>query len=529
MSTEYGVVLREVRTLAQERGWTQVQKATDDLLAGQQATLAIAAQAGVETQAFQRWISNTLPGALVTSLPLEELAQDPFPALKAQKVLALFQCGALLGATEAEALAQAFLNRPPDSYAIVLSGTERIASEDELALVERGAWRLFVPDAPLNLEGQALREHGCYLWCEASIAPFLQGRIQQDMVALGEWMHQPVTQTDALEQLRVFHVLRLADEQTAQGEQMQPPTLDRQAQEARRLLHTRESLSSVRRRLLRRVDEDVEALEQQLTTSLQTLEQDLLQSLRPYLQAHLSPSMNEQMLQQLLTAYFTRNIERWKSEAQQVLTNRSEEIAVGNAALLQDIDWALVNEIAARNGGQTTYPAALWQHPFSTDFPFTPESMGSRFDPARQRVTSLQTTIRATVAGALAGSGVLAVTAIFLGFGPLGLIAAGATAVISGIVVKGRMEHGEVLIIIESQARSAVSAAMRDAIASTRERIRQSFKPIREQIATEFHSLETLFDTAIQEARAATHEENSSKNDRQLLDEYRRRIAADVV
>jgi hypothetical protein len=526
MNSELTAVLSDVRALAEQRGWTPVVELADDLLSKKPGAAVVAAPADVDTTAFRRWMAETEPNLKVTVLPLEGLSQDPLPAITADKVVAVFQCGTLLATDAAEAIVRAFFSRPAPSYAIVLSGAERIDSAEDLDLIERGAWRLLVPGPKPDWDQQDLLEHECYLWSAIGPISFLKPRVQRDMNALAAWLHNPMASANDLARVQMLYMLDLAEEFAYRSEAPAPGDT---ALWAQRLSHVRESLAQLRRRLIRRLDDDGSSIERQLTASLQTLEQDLLHNLRPYLQQRLPQSvssMNAELLKMIMVEYITASTERWRGQAEQLLLYRSAEIISETKVLLQGIDWSLVNELAARNGSEQTYPEALLRNMMSSSELHLLDTSGleGSLPASLPRGTGFPSTMRATVAGTLVGTGVLAVTTYVLGFGPIGLVAAGAAAVVSGGIVKGKLEREQSLSLTETHARSTITAVVREAISYIQEHTQQSFKPIREHIASELKALEAMLDRALQEVRHPADQAIPPNADRKRLDEYRRKV-----
>jgi hypothetical protein len=527
MSTDWMHILVELQSLARQRGWDPVAALAADLLANRAAAVLVAAPADVDPTSFQRWVTTYIPDSTVTVLPLEQLAQDPLPAVKASKAIAFFQCGSLIGADAVDGLVQAFFSRPSPSYAIVLGNAGCIEGEEDLALIERGAWRLLVPGPKPDWRHQDLLAHGCYLWSDSQPSAFLQQRLQRDMDALVAWLRTPLAHRDELARLQVLCALDLAEDfiyrsQTSAPQEALPP--------AQQLVATRDALAALRRRLIRRLDADAESIERQLTASLQTLEQDLLHDVRPYLQKRVPPqsvaSTDMELLRTIIVEYITTNAEHWRSQAEQLLSLRSREIVADIETLLQSMDWSFVNAVAARNGDDQAYPEALLHNLMvNTEFRLLyPGSSDGSLISALQQVTDRRTVVGTTIAGALAGAGVLAATTYVLGFGPVGLVAAGAAAMLSGQIVKGQLERGQILALCETHARLTIATVIHEAIAAVRQYIRQSVGLMSEYIAGELKALEALLDQTLDEARHPADQRVAPDPDRKILAEYRRRI-----
>jgi hypothetical protein len=523
MNSELSAVLTDLRSLAEQRGWSPVAGLAGDLLAEKAGSaVLVAAAAEVETAAFERWLAANLPGARVTAVRLEDLAEDPAPALKAEKCIALFECGRLVEAGEVEAIAGAFFGRPAGSYAIVLAGAELIDDEEELDLVQKGVWRLLVPGPKPDWGKQDLLEHHCYLWSAGEPHAFLRLRVQRDVQSLGEWLRAPLADADGLAREGALYALDLADEQLRRGEREghEAPPVHQQ-----RIVEALETLSELRRRLVRRLDADAASIERQLTASLQTLEQDLLHDLRPHLQGvHRHSSFQADDLRQALTRFISDGVGRWQEGAQELIVARSGEIVAEVESLLTGMDWAVVNELAPAEGKEP-YPRALLDGLTSSpEFQslnggFLGETAGA--DPETMNIPAM-------MRAALAGTVVLAMGGLLLG--PAGFVAAGVTAVISAALLDRKVRHERSLREAEAYGRSAVRGVVRQSIATVREQTWQAVKPLRERLVTELKGLEGTLEQALDAARRPVDAPSAGNPDRELLAGLRSRaVAAGLV
>jgi hypothetical protein len=512
--------------LATQRGWSSVIAVVDDLLSSHEETIGMACPTNVDGRALQRWIAQQIAHRPVNFLPLEELAHDPLPAVKVQKLIAVFACGTLLGTSEVDAMGQAFFSRPLGSYTIVLTGAEELSSEEDLNLIERGMWRLLVPDqASSGWREQDLSAYGCYLWSNGEARDFLRTRLEQDQRGLLAWLKQPLPCTEEVERMQVLYTLELAEDHVNKS---RGSATGENHHFAQRLGRAQETLTTQRRRLLRRLDDHMESLERQLTTSLQSLEQDLLQGLRPYLQHHFVPSSsgnNEAVLKTVLTQYMSRGARSWEANAQQILLSRSEEITAEIESLLSDLDWPLINEVASRQGLRQTYPDALLRNlhgvslgNFSADIPrggsVTPDTQGN------------SPRMRGTLAGILTGSGILTAITLLLGIGPIQLVAGGAAAVLSGVLTKEKLERGQLLSLAETQGHSTITAVLSEAISKLQEHIQQIQLTLRRSLSEGLRTLEIALNKAYQEAQQPATPSQVPDTDLQLLASYRRSIVA---
>jgi len=524
MNSELDLVLSDLRSLATRRGWSEVGAAIDEVERGQASSrIVVAAANAVDASRFQAWVADSMPGSRIEFCRLESLATDPLPALAADKAVAIFECGRLLEAEEVDAVIQAFFSRPPASYAIVLDGADRIANEAETNMVERGAWRLLVPDPKPDWAGQDLLEHYCYLWTAGPTAEFLSPRVRRDREALAAWLAAPAEPGRDLERQRALYAIELADEQRAARERPVKPDASVRAQQ---IFKTREAMMELRRRLLRRLDADMSSMERQLAASLQTLQQDLLEGLGPCLRKTLprTGSFSEDGLRRVLSEYISEGASRWKHETEHLLLSRKQEVRSDAEELLRSIDWSLINQVASKPGDLRQYPDALlreWAVEAAGEYPFPADERGADDvdPPALRRIWALPNVLRIAAVGAVA----LVVKGLF-SLVPAGVVAAALAAAIA----KGHVEQN--LREAETHGQAVIKAIIRTAISSAREETRQAIQPIRQRLFDGLKAVEAMLDQALGEARApaseSASESDETNSDGALLDAYRRRALA---
>ncbi len=94
-----------------------------------------------------------MPDIQLATLPLQELYLDPLPAVTAEKVIAVFECGRLIESDAVATIINSFFSRPFHSYAVVLNHAERIETENDLNLIERSVQRLLLSNLSNNMSG----------------------------------------------------------------------------------------------------------------------------------------------------------------------------------------------------------------------------------------------------------------------------------------------------------------------------------------------------------------------------------------
>ncbi|HEX5416280.1 MAG TPA: hypothetical protein VFZ25_11480 [Chloroflexota bacterium] len=513
-------ILAELGRLADERGWDRVRAALVGIRGADPRQVIVATPSGVDPAPLQRWISRVSPGASLQTVALEALAEDPLPALAAERVLAFLACGQLLEARAVAALSEAILSRPRDTYAVVYGGAERISDAEELDLVERGARRLLDADYG-GAPAASLLDERVYLWSAGVPLAFLAKRLATDTDQLASWLSEVPTESAALASARLLYAINLADEQTATTAFS---VRDAEVRE-QRVRHVRDSLAELRRRLLRRLESESGLIQRQLNASLQTLEADLLRGLRPYLEsrlATLAPRADAEFLRSLVVDYLREGTDAWQARTLSSLTAQSTDTLSNTRTLLDGIDWPLVNEVVTGNGSQRTYPDALASHLAAEARVTLPEDVAEEIDAFHSRREAVSLADAARVA--FAGSAVAATTWYLTGAQAIAIIAAGASAVVAGGILNVRLHRGQLLAELEPWARSEIKTVVRHAADRVQESAPRAIDAMRARLDGEIRELEAVLDDALARLRARPSE--APTGDRERIEDLRQAALA---
>ncbi len=518
MNVELTRALVETRTLAQDRGWERVAAAADAVLTSRpENALMLATPPGIEVGGLPRWIAETAPVLEIAKTSTEEIAANPLLSGEGERLVVVFECGKLVTADAVDVVQDICFSRPQGSYAIVLRGAENLESEEDLNLVERGVFRLFVPEPKGDWQGQDLLQSACYLWSDVQSPAFIAARLDRDKDALAAWLRRPIRHGDALAIQQALVTLEMADVEISQapapdaGQQPVPPT---------RLYATLNELTDVRQRLFARIDAEAPSIERQLTASLKTLEQDLLQGVHAYMAArlpHFDPSRDEARLTSVVTEYVASGSQAWKAKAESILAVRSEELQSDTDLILSDLDWKLVNAASQAAGGAADYPGTLLENlaqPQAANLPLGGPTTVDAFHPDRRKNPAVA--ICGMIAVAAIGQGVY-----MLGLGPIGLAAAGVTLVAQAVKYKD-----DSMRLCDEFARTAIQTTFRDTIQAVQQRVRDNLKPVRSRLADRFQDLETKLDHTLQSLRNAGGAAPADNPDRGTIEGLRQRIAA---
>jgi hypothetical protein len=206
-------VIRGVRELAVQRQWKAVEDLAGKLLSeDRRETVVLVPGGGIDTAPLCNWIREVTDWRRVTQLDIDPTASSAHPVVLADKLIAVFECGRLLTVSEVRMLAEQFLPRPLETFAIVFTRAERLETSEDLELAERAIWRVLVSGANKDWHRQDLLACQCYLWSSAQPAEFLRDRCARDSARLAALLRRQTGDADtaSLDHLEVTRLLELA-------------------------------------------------------------------------------------------------------------------------------------------------------------------------------------------------------------------------------------------------------------------------------------------------------------------------------
>ncbi|MGV4983283.1 hypothetical protein [Streptomyces sp. NRAIS3] len=330
--------IADALALAQECGWRPAVEFAAALPAADDQAVRLFAAAGDSGAEQLRGRLAERPGAArIDVTALEDIDADAGLALYPNRALAVLRCGELLTPAAVEAAA-AIVRRPAGSGLAVLSHAEVLTGPDDLDLVQRGIWRTLFADAPLAWAGQDLAEYGVLLWADPSAEPaaFLAARLARDADRLATWSDGPGAAGAELQARRAAHLLDLMEHAADTAEHQQPAGEAGTA--ARRLTQARTQAAELRRRWLKRLDEDRATLTRQLEASLDVLEQELLSALREDARRH--PRHAQPVRDQL-----DRELRRWAAATRELAARRTAEDRRDLVRLADELDWEVIDGV----------------------------------------------------------------------------------------------------------------------------------------------------------------------------------------
>lgn len=516
MKAELTRALVETRTLAQQHGWDRVEETVDTILEGDTDKVVIATAAGVEVGGIPRWVADTVPTLALEKTGIITLAAASLP-VAAERMIVVFECGKLMSAEDVEATAQVCFSRPQGSYVIVMRGAEQIENAEDLEIVERGVFRLLVPDPKPEWNQQSLQQYSCYLWSDGAAHEFLADRLRRDKEALTAWLRRSACYADVLIAQQALYALEIAEKQRIEA---MPEITPDDTLAPNRIYAALNDITELRRRLLIRIDAEAPSIERQLTASLLTMEQDLIQGARKYIAARIpkiDPSRDEAQLKTVIAEYISSAATRWKDQVERQLSSRSDAAHTDADAILNSIDWTVINRVEHLNGGEREYPDALLAQFASVDdlhLLSGASDAHSTLAAARQKKNTI-------AVGMLVATGVIARVSLTLGMGPVGLLASGAT-----LILQYARYKEDSLRVCDEFAHKVIQATIRDAITAVQQQTREIIKPLRAHLTEEFRQLEERLDRALETSRVAGLLPPAEDSAHQAIEEIRRRVLA---
>jgi hypothetical protein len=506
--------------MAEQQQWRQVAEVAEEFLNGFAGTVLLATARDVDSEPLKKWLIANAPDIKLTMVSLESLTEDILPSLKAEKVVACFECGRLLEADAVDAVAQALFNRPAHTFAIVLNQAERIETSEELEMIERGVWRLLVADPMAATANEDLLEQDCYLWSESQSNSFMQNRLTRDSNALSGWLHRKASLDEELIRQQVLYVLNQAEAQQSPEASSEDESANPEKHQIRRTLET---VVGFRRRLTRRLDADANSITRQLTISLQTLEQDLTADLGNFLLERFprGTQVESRKVEELIGEHITRGTGRWRLQAEKLLANQNQETTSEAIDLLNDVDWQIINNVASNQGDRRAYPQALLKELSAMPelrllYPGASSSV-VEFTPQGESLSALLRSI-------LAGSTVGAVAISLLGLGPVGTVAAGVMALLSGSMVNRRIQRSHSLREAEEYGRTAIRDFIRHVVSYVQAQTQQALRPLRDAMTSQLRSLEEMLDRALSGTQSSPEMILKPDPSQEVLDSIRSKV-----
>jgi hypothetical protein len=348
-------VAADVRDLAVRRGWRAVEELAARILSGEAACpVLVVGGGGVESAAFLRWIGQVMDTTEIAAAGIGQIGTPQFPALFAEKLVAVFDCRRVLEAAEVNMILEHFVSRPLDSFAIVFVNAEKLESGEELDLMERAIWRVLVPGPQRDWRHQDLSAYRCYFWNASAPREFLQDRCRRDREELAALLRRPLGELDR-ESLDREQALRLVD--LAQEHVPEPKPQTGSGLHRRREVENQ--IAELRRKIRRRLDAEAASLGRLITTSLLRLEQQLL---------HL---VDETQARREMPLRLDQAILSWRTDLEAGLGQRAKEIACAIEDMLGEIDWgsepaAQGFTISAASMPALRRPAAVVEDPWKS-------------------------------------------------------------------------------------------------------------------------------------------------------------------
>jgi hypothetical protein len=421
------------------------------------------------------WLGSELAGTEVQGATARDLAERPWSAAAAHRLLAVLPCDDFLDAADYERIAQLVIARPAGSFAVVLAAEHY--DGDVVARSEAGLVHLLRP-----------RVEELRLWTQHP-APAVAERNERDQRALLAWLGQPLS-PEVRQELGQFHALVLLQVLEARAGK---PQATAQAPDRLRLTTLADQMRQCRRRLMDVIEQSNATVQRELTSSLGTLERDLLHRVRGDLRRNLRAARRAATRAQLrsaVTQQVRERLDAWRDEARDMVLRRARELASDAEVVMRGNDWATVNELLARCGQPGELPRGLVAE-LRAPAPARDAAMPVDDAPATgqpRRVAAAP----APWLGAVCSGGLAAVLAMWLG--PLGALVGGGVGASVGAYAGERFTEPETtarelaeieqrIVRTSRQLSEEVARTTRELASSLRAPVEQQFTRIDDVIA----------------------------------------------
>lgn len=357
---ELELISADLQDLARQHGWAAVMEGTARWRDPQSSQeLVVAAAEDADLSALEPWLKSRAPGWLFRIVPL---AAETKPVAAAGRILIALTAGRLLQSGEVDDVNAAMAGRTLDDACIVFTRSERVGNAEELEKLERGAWRLLVPEPRPDRNNQSLGEQSIFLWGNAN-GGFLRARLEADSTSLAGWAGKGVTVhglPDGASGAR--QLLALIDQaQACLPHCAAVPSTGGSAPTSGDVNSARVTLDELERRLQRRMEEDLEAILRQENVSLDTLEQDLSQGIavRTLSLSDRLGTPPKKFAETNLHPFIMETIARWEQANLQKLETLSVQLEAETRTLFRSVDWAAVSQAIGPTGDTETVASQL--------------------------------------------------------------------------------------------------------------------------------------------------------------------------
>ena len=485
MVRDPNAVLADAAALAARRDVPEVGAFVAGLPPADDRSVVLLAAEEVDAKPLAQWFGAHDPAAHLEVGALDLTALDPGTTLRWNRAVGVLECGRLLDPDAVHA-ATALLARPAGSSVLVAVGAEMLTSADDLDLVRRGLWQVLFAEPGAAWSGQDLGEYGCLVWSERPAAqlvdPDVAALVARDVDRLARWAAGDPASAP-LARRHAEHAVELLGRGLARPRAAVPD-----ARPARDLRRQRDAVTTLRDRLLSRLDATADTVELQVSASLQACEQGMLAGIGPHLGRLRLGALSGAALRDEVAAYLRDELRTWHDDAVRLVDDRLRRDAAEADDLLDTVDWDVVN--GAVDGGG--YPRRLSDRlaPQPGEGVARP---GPLSGPAAPTVGGLLT----PALRSLAYGGVAAATSL-AAIGPfwLPVTAVGAAVAAGGSLVDHRVSTTHARTGAERWAKAAISATVTDLARDVRQSLRAARDPVRRSVTAAFSELLTALSAA---------------------------------
>lgn len=360
MSNNLIETLSEIQQIGEEAKEFNLTAATKNLMRPDfEKSVVVVSLSELNENAFVEWATKSTSDLTFYQSAIKPLSSDLEIESKGIKLSVYLNCGEMLDFEQVEFIKNTLWFRPSGSYSIILGGAENIEDEADLETIEKGMWRILLPDPKEDWNKQSLSEHNIYLWSESEPKQFLTSRLDNDRKHIVSWLENEQDNNVAK-----YLAHKILSQIELKKEQREEPEVVDYNFEIQKIRNAQESIVSLRRRALNGISSDSAFIEKYLLHSLQELEMKMLKDVKSYINKRFHGlrihSLKENDYVSILQVYITQNINQWGQQIQKDFNNQSNEMISDIKSLLDNADWQFINQSIKSVNSSEEYPKAIF-------------------------------------------------------------------------------------------------------------------------------------------------------------------------
>ncbi len=507
-------LLENMSHLAQQNNWTDLSIRADDLLTAKQGLLPQSptvlipdeVQQSPVLTSFLQWLPKG--SATQTIKPISLSNADAQASIGGVSRLALFLPSAYrIQQVDLDLIQPVVLNRPLNSYAIVIGIADEISSEWDLKDLEERIRRVFIRSVMGPSYMGRLADANCFIWSEdTSRSPLLLERCIEDEEKLNTWLISASFPAQELIDYQLNRWLDDAQKKISMSANTASPDYN-EAVEINDLIVT---INELRAKVNRRLNEAQSDVQREIMASLRNAEQAARLRWTTVIADH-QFNLSVKTATTELHTILDQQLQEWHSRL--AFNDRLDRIISDATDPIEFADWHRINELLAGQVPTVDYPEA-----FEMKFPQR-DDLGNgqqqSTDPLSDQPDKNTKYLRQTALTGVVIAGVYAA----IGLLP-GVIAGGAVAL--GLHLRNQKDQRET---INEAGLQVINRFFQERIQEINRRLPDVFDPIEDHFKQCFKELRKSLEAKLETAPQRQVNSSEAQQDIQKkLDDYRRQL-----